>query len=243
MVARPGMGSQRFIFMGSWLHHQGLRPPAPRWQSLNVEWNSLKVEKILIMLVSWTKTLHRAISRLLVFLDAAEWAAKQSKVDQASYGWVRFCGHTLREYEKLEEAVTMFEKALTMTSDSWSVKYGLALTYKNQKRWQLAIKTLEPVCNAFLNGNAEAADLQMGLHCLLRDLAQWHRELGEYERATELYSRVFWKYPDDAETAFEFIVLHNKQGTSAEMIRFLQEMKLRKRQERRAQHADANLPK
>lgn len=149
-------------------------------------------------------------------------------MDQLDYECLLSCGRTLRAYEKLEEAIRIFEKALSMTSKHWDAEYGLALVYGDQKKWQLAIETLEPICNTLLDGGFRAFYLHIGLCGILRDLAHWHKELGEYERAMELYDLVLENSQDDTETAFNIIALHDKQGTFSEMLQFLQNIRLRR---------------
>jgi tetratricopeptide (TPR) repeat protein len=156
---------------------------------------------------------------------AAEWARKQIGLDSLGYEEARNIAKTFRDCGKPEEAIENFKLASSLQSDNWLSQWGLAAVYENQRKWTLAIDTLEGVKKAIESGEAKEDDPKSMLPELLRELGSLNEEAGNHEKALEIYETLLRDYPHDYQSMVGLVTLLRRRGDFVRLLEFLEDLK------------------
>ncbi|KAJ5160763.1 uncharacterized protein N7482_007767 [Penicillium canariense] len=157
--------------------------------------------------------------------EVAEWGRQCLGLDSLGYEETRNVARTLRSFEKLDDAVETFKRASSLEEDNWFARWGLAETYKLQGKYALAVETQEAVQASVESGKSKLGNAGNYLHKINRDLALYHKEAGNAEKALDIYESILQEYPDDYQSALAMtLVLHDKGGYT-QLIEFLERLK------------------
>ena len=157
--------------------------------------------------------------------EVAEWGRQHLGLDSLGYEETQNVARTLREFGKLDDAIETFKQASSLQEDTWFASWGLARAYNLQGKYALAVETLEAVKASMESGKFKPSNPGNSLHKLNQDLAWWHKEAGNVEKALGIYESILQEHPDDYESAFGMtLVLHDKRGYT-QLVEFLERLK------------------
>ena len=113
------------------------------------------------------------------------------------------------------KAVHWFQKALEKDPDLIDAQHKLALCYFDQAHFEPAVELLEKV-------HAKKPDYDYGVAYLR--LAEAHHQLGNVERAAEIYEMLLRFYPGQPEGSFHYAQLLAGDNKHEEAARYMQEV-------------------
>jgi tetratricopeptide (TPR) repeat protein len=87
--------------------------------------------------------------------EVAVWAQGQLGLNSLGYDETRNLARTYTCFEKYEQAIETSKDACSMQTDNWRSHWDLAVTYRNQNNWALAIQTLEAVIMSVESGPSQ----------------------------------------------------------------------------------------
>lgn len=157
--------------------------------------------------------------------EVAEWGRQVLGLDSLGYEETRNVAITLREFWKLDDAIETFKRASSLQEDSWVARWGLARAYNLQGKYALAVETLEAVKASMESEELKPGNPDNSLHKLNQDLAWWHKEAGNVDKALDLYESILQEHPDDYDSVFGMtLVLHDKGGYT-QLVELLERLK------------------
>jgi tetratricopeptide (TPR) repeat protein len=116
---------------------------------------------------------------------------------------------------RVAQAAEWFRRALDKEPDSLDAQYRLALCLYQQGEYSQAMELLERV-------HAAKPDHDYG-QAYLR-LAQSHQQLGNWDRASEVYERFLRYYPGQPEGCYHYAILQEGRQNRARAAELMQEL-------------------
>lgn len=156
----------------------------------------------------------------------ADFAREELEVASLSYSSQCRLAETFLRYKNYEEAKDTYTAATSLQEDNWEAYRGLARTSEGLKEWEAAIEYMRPVVDKLEKDPASVKDGEIKLRDCLRQIADWHRSLQSYGDAMQIYEKLLKVKPGDYETICDVLTLLNVQGKDAELVHYLETLKV-----------------
>jgi tetratricopeptide (TPR) repeat protein len=116
---------------------------------------------------------------------------------------------------RVAQAAEWFRRALDKDPDSLDAQYKLALCLHQQGQYSQAMELLEKV-------HRTKPDHDYGLAYLR--LAQSHQQLGNWDRASEVYDTFLRFYPGQPEGCYHYALLHEGRQNRPRAVELMREL-------------------
>jgi tetratricopeptide (TPR) repeat protein len=116
---------------------------------------------------------------------------------------------------RVAQAAEWFRRALDKEPDSLDAQYKLALCLYQQRQYPQAVELLEKVHTAKPDHDYGQAYLR---------LAQCHQQLGNWDRASEVYERFLRYYPGQPEGCYHYALLQDGRQNHSRAVELMREL-------------------
>ena len=151
--------------------------------------------------------------------ELLNWAEECDIDTEATYVLCFRVGETYRVLKDYDTAKELLKEAVRMQPDnSEEAQRSLAKLHSQNKEFNLAVKTMQPVVESLKKLSDPTEKQQELLKNCLEDIAMWNKRQGKYDEAMQIYQEILHQDAENYEIVSEILAVLADQNASQQIL-------------------------